>query len=195
MRETDRVAGFYRSLRESYMKNRQASRKGGVQGTFWGGHLARLDSTEVTEQVIVHEAKTAYEVTLTYRFGEKVTMGGQRLAWAGKRECWGTGRDTAACSGGSYGAAMQLWSESQYQRQRAHPTTYRNLEQHRLVFSFLKSDEHILQNSNCLTQKGKTILNISMSSLNGIWKYNFVPILIVVAQMTLSKWYWGRYSF
>lgn len=69
------------------MKNRQASRKGGVQGTFRGGHLARLDSTEVTEQVIVHEAKTAYEVILTYQFGEKVTMGGQRLAWPGKREC------------------------------------------------------------------------------------------------------------
>lgn len=96
MREADGAAGFYWSLKESYVKNRQAPWK--AEEECWaacrgrGGISWKADGIKVTVLVIAHEAKTAYLGKSNYGW-EK------RLAWAGKREHWGTGRDVAAQSG------------------------------------------------------------------------------------------------
>lgn len=84
MREADRAAGFYRSLRESYVKNRQAPWKGGVRGSFLPGGVGctscKADGTGGTVLAVAHEAKTAWEVTLKYQIWGKSNYG---KAWPG----------------------------------------------------------------------------------------------------------------
>lgn len=96
MREADGAAGFYWSLKESYVKNRQAPWKAEEQ--CWAACRGR--GWDILKGWWYKGNCTGNSTwSQDCLFGESNYGWEKRLAWAGKREHWGTGRDVAARSG------------------------------------------------------------------------------------------------